>query len=75
MEIYNTIVQAGVGSNNTITLPSESGTLALVHYKVHTALLTQTGTSAPVATVLESTWGLHLFGRIQQLVVREQIMY
>jgi hypothetical protein len=26
---YNTIVQAGVGLNNTVTLPSESGTLAL----------------------------------------------
>ena len=26
---YNTIVQAGVGLNNTVTLPSESGTVAL----------------------------------------------
>ena len=54
---YNTILEAGGGSNNTITLPSESGTLALVNYKVYTALLTQTGTSAPVATVLENTLG------------------
>jgi hypothetical protein len=55
---YNTILEAGVGSNNTITLPSESGTLALVNYKVYTALLTQTGTNAPVATVLENTLGV-----------------
>src|SRR5688572_16305439 len=29
----------------------------LRHYKVYVALLTQTGTSAPVATVLENTLG------------------
>lgn len=31
-------------------------------YKVYTALLTQTGTSAPVATVLENTIGAIVFG-------------
>ena len=54
---YNTILEAGAGLNNTVTLPSESGTLALVNYKVYTALLTQAGTNAPVAIVLENTLG------------------
>lgn len=44
--------------SRTWQLPDTSGTIALVEtirpYKVYTALLTQTGTSAPVATVLEN---------------------
>lgn len=42
-------------------LPDASGTIALSEtikpYKVYTALLSQSGTSAPVATVLENTLG------------------
>jgi len=42
---YNTIVQAGVGLNNTVTLPSESGTLAL------TSVLTQGTIASTAATI------------------------
>jgi hypothetical protein len=34
---YNTILEVGVGSNNTVTLPSETGTLALQTYKSYVA--------------------------------------
>jgi hypothetical protein len=60
-EDYNTILEVGAGLNNVITLPSESGTLALtsdisVPYKVYTALINQNGTAAPfVIDVLENT--------------------
>jgi hypothetical protein len=43
------------GNNFLIEFPAESGKIPLIKYKVYTALLTQTGTSAPVATVLENT--------------------
>lgn len=42
---YNTILEAGVGSNNTVTLPSESGTLAL------TSVLTQGTIASTAATI------------------------
>ncbi|HLF53538.1 MAG TPA: hypothetical protein VI621_14670, partial [Flavobacterium sp.] len=42
-----------------VQLPKESGTLALEKpYKVYTALLTQSGTSAPTAIILENTFGV-----------------
>jgi len=48
-------------SNRGYDLPDASGTIALVEtirpYKVYTALLSQSGTSAPTATVLENTLG------------------
>ena len=37
-----------------------STTTTLAPYKVYTALLTQTGTNAPVATVLENTLGVNV---------------
>lgn len=40
----------GVGANS-------SGNIVITNYKVYTALLTQTGTDAPIATVLENTIG------------------
>jgi hypothetical protein len=52
--------------NRTFLLPDIEGTIALTSdiptpsYKVYTALLTQTGTSAPVAIVLENTLGVAL---------------
>jgi len=58
--------QSSVGTNaltdnRTVSFPDASGTIALVEtvkpYKVYTALLSQTGTSAPTATVLENTLG------------------
>ena len=58
--------QSSVGTNaltdnRTVSFPDASGTVALVEtvrpYKVYTALLSQSGTSAPVATVLENTLG------------------
>lgn len=49
------------GSRN-IKFPDASGTVALVEtirpYKVYTALLSQSGTNAPTATVLENTLGV-----------------
>ena len=49
-------------SSINVSLPAISGTLALEKpYKVYTALLTQTGTNAPVATVLENTLGAITF--------------
>jgi len=44
---YNTILEVGAGLNNVITLPSESGTIALITdfpepaYRVYTALINQ----------------------------------
>jgi hypothetical protein len=49
--------------NRSIQLPDADGVVALTTdiptpaYKVYTAILTQTGTAAPVATVLENTLG------------------
>lgn len=61
-EDYNTIIEVGTGLNNTVALPSESGTLALIDdiptppYRVYTALINQNGTTAPfVIEVLENT--------------------
>lgn len=50
-------LQSAAQDNKAWLLPDENGTIALTKYKVYTALLTQTGTSAPVATVLENTLG------------------
>jgi len=38
--------------NRTITLPDADGTVALKNYKSYVALITQSGTSAPTATVV-----------------------
>jgi hypothetical protein len=51
------IISNPLTTQRTYTLPDEDGTIALTKYKVYTALLTQTGTNAPVATVLENTLG------------------
>lgn len=47
------------GTGNRTVVADASGNLSAtgVGYRVYTALLTQTGTSAPVATVLENTLG------------------
>lgn len=50
-------LQSAAQDNKAWVLPDESGTIALTKYKVYTALLTQTGTNAPVAIVLENTLG------------------
>jgi len=51
----------GISSSRYYAMPDASGTIALVEtvkpYKVYTALLSQSGTSAPTATVLENTLG------------------
>jgi hypothetical protein len=54
---FNSSLQAAVSAQRAWVLPDESGVIALTKYKVYTAILTQTGTSAPVATVLENTLG------------------
>ena len=54
---FNSSLQAAVSAQRAWVLPNESGVIALTKYKVYTAILTQTGTSAPVATVLENTLG------------------
>ena len=49
------------GCNITSTTKGEKGdasTVASLGYKVYTALLTQTGTTAPVAIVLQNTLGV-----------------
>lgn len=40
------------GTDKTFTFPNVSGTIALEKYKVYTALVSQSGTSAPTVTVL-----------------------
>lgn len=64
--IKGVMYQSSVGTNaltnnRTVSFPDASGTVALVEtvrpYKVYTALLSQSGTSAPTATVLENTLG------------------
>jgi hypothetical protein len=50
-------LQSAAQDNKAWLLPDESGTIALTKYKVYTALLTQSGLSNPVATVLENTIG------------------
>jgi hypothetical protein len=57
---YQTSIAANNLTNNSVAfeLPNKTAgtyTLATTSYKVYTALLTQAGTSAPVATVLENT--------------------
>jgi len=47
-----------LSANRTYTVPDRSGTIRVgADYKVYTALLSQSGTSAPTATVLENTLG------------------
>jgi len=41
----------------TVKLPNASGTIALVDYKVYSALISQSGTSAPTLKVLNNTTG------------------
>lgn len=41
-------------ANRTIRFPDLDGTIALQNYKIYRALLNQTGSSAPIATVLEN---------------------
>ncbi len=48
---------ASVAANADVELPGTAGTLALQTAKRYTAVLTQTGTNAPVATVIENTLG------------------
>lgn len=62
---YQTSIAANNLTNNSVAfeLPNKTAgtyTLATTSYKVYTALLTQTGASAPVATVLENTLGVTL---------------
>jgi hypothetical protein len=47
-----------LSDNYTVKLPKDNGSLAIQKYKVYTALLTQSSTDAPVATVLENTLGV-----------------
>jgi len=53
------VIEAGeLTVDRTFSLPNRSGFVRVgENYKVYTALLTQSGTSAPVATVLENTLG------------------
>jgi hypothetical protein len=44
-------------ANRTYTLPNASGTVALEDYKVYSALISQSGSSAPTAKVLKNTTG------------------
>lgn len=55
----NTTIKQNNNQSGSILIqyPSQSGTLYIQPYKVYTALLTQSGTDAPVATVLENTLG------------------
>jgi hypothetical protein len=53
----NGSLQSAAQSSIAWVLPDEGGTIALTKYKIYTALLTQSGTNAPVATVLENTLG------------------
>jgi hypothetical protein len=42
-------------TSRNYTLPDEDGTIALTKYKVYVAIVTQSGSTNPVATVLEDT--------------------
>jgi hypothetical protein len=44
-------------ANRTIYFPDADGTVALVDYKVYSALISQSGTGAPTAKVLKNTTG------------------
>lgn len=55
------------GSQQILQAPNASGTIALVEdtpYKVYTALLSQTGASAPTIQVLENTLGATLIASV-----------
>lgn len=57
VDAHATLTNANTDSR-TYTLPDRSGTIRVgENYKVYTALLSQSGTSAPTATVLENTLG------------------
>ena len=63
LQFYNSSFQSNLLADNPTAardwqLPDESGTLALSKYTSYVATLTQSGTSAPTATVLENTTGL-----------------
>ena len=49
---------ATTSSTSTTAAPTTTTTTTLPVYRVYTALLTQNGTTAPVATVLENTIGV-----------------
>jgi len=57
----NILPPSGISQNRNIEFPNNTGIVALTTdiptpaYKVYTALLTQSGTNAPVATILENT--------------------
>lgn len=61
ISIYSRIDTSFLTAVRTHNLPDASGTIALVEtikpYKVYTALLSQSGTSAPTLVVLENTLG------------------
>jgi hypothetical protein len=65
ISIYSRIDTSFLTAIRTHNLPDASGTIALVEtikpYKVYTALLSQSGTSAPTAIVLENTLGTITF--------------
>ena len=50
----------GTGTRTVVADASGNLSATGVGYRVYTALLTQTGTSAPVATVLENTLGINI---------------
>lgn len=65
--LFSTILNGGVGyfrfpvkTRDVFTIATTAD-LPLPKYKVYTALLTQTGTDAPVATVLENTLGGEIY--------------
>jgi hypothetical protein len=52
------------GGIKTITFPNATGTVALVDYKVYSALISQSGTGVPTAKILKNTTGATFsFGR------------
>jgi hypothetical protein len=53
----NGSLQSAAQSSMSWTLPDEGGVIALTKYKVYVAIVTQSGSTNPVATVLENTIG------------------
>ena len=56
-DYFLSFVETIVGPQGEVGPQGPPGQSASVNYKVYTALLTQSGTNAPVATVLENTLG------------------
>ena len=57
MQVAGTISASPATTANQVVVKSQLDAVAARPYKVYTALLIQTGTSAPIATVLENTLG------------------